>query len=658
MRHSLVFLLSATVASAAGAQSFSTGLHASCTSPDSVRVADLDGDGDRDVLTTHPGIDRVCANRNLSAGLTWANGTLFVYPAGSAPTESVLANFDGSGRVDAAVVLNGTAQVAIHRALGAWPGFAVPQIVPVGSGPVEATPLDYDNDGDVDLAVLCNIPNAIHILANDGSGVFSTAGVVPLSIAGHAIEAGDLNADGRPDLVVTGSSGTAFADVLINTTTGIVPTFAPEQLFGVDFRPFGVCIGDLNGDGYADIATANAAFSTVDVLLNQPGAISGTTVAFVGTNYPLAPGVIAGPNTEIDCGDIDCDGDADLGVTCNATNEVAFFVNDGTGAFTGPSLFPDPTGCGDIAFADVSGDGQLDVATANTNSSTIGILLNAIVAGCCEHRMIGGIPDGFDTTSPTGPEDACPAPDLLAWYGSGPRRDFDGPRQCRTPLLHTFRGIPGRVKRARLTMRMRADCRTAIDDAIQLGFDGPNGRMVWTGTMSALTGSPWTAGTFGGVSLDLGALPGGASLLAKISSEGRLDVVVRDDTAVDAMILEVETCARSRNDMSHGATPYVTGTTWTWSASGAPNSPPGGIAFLLGAGLGAGPTLPGGMLCITSPSILGIATTSASGTGSYSLPFPAIPFPPCVTLSTQAFAWDGTFSTFATSNTLTQQIFD
>ncbi len=646
--------------SLAAQTSFTVSTPPTCPGPNSIAAGDLDGDGDTDLASTHPSLNQLCVNRNLGGGAAWANGTLFSYPAGSFPNESVIAQLDGSGRRDLAVVLNGTAQVSIHLASGAWPGFAAPQIVPVGAGAFEAVAFDYDADGAMDLAVVCQSPAAIHVLRNNGAGVFANVGSFPLSIAPHTIAAGDLNADGLADLVTTGSFGTAFVDVLVNTTAGFAPSFAPEQLFGVDYRPFGVCIGDLDQDGYNDVATANAAFSTVDVLLNDPAAIVGTTINLTATNYPLPTGAIAGPATEIDCADLDCDGDADLAVSCNSASQVAFFWNNGggTGTFSGPALTPVPGNPGDLVIADLDGSGQLDIATNNFVGNSHGVLLNNWNSGCCEHRFIGGIGDGFGTTSPTGPEDSCPAPDLLAWFGTAPRREFDDRPGCRRPLLHTFRGIPGRVKSARLTMRLRADCRSSIDDTISLGFDSANGQMVWTRDISSLTGSPWTAGSFGGFSLDLGALPGGASLLSKIANEGRLDIVIRDDTAVDAMILELETCARSPGGMSLGVSPLVMGSSVTWSASGAPNTPPGGIAFLVGPAVGPGPVIPGGQLCIQAPDILAVVPTSLAGTGSFSLTLPPFPLPPCISLSAQAIGWDGTASVWEHSNTVTQNLFD
>ena len=452
---------------------------------------------------------------------------------------------------------------------------------------------------------------------------------------------------------------TALALVNTTPTPTSPPSFAAPQVFATSPDPYGIFVGDLNGDGYNDAALLSAATPSVDVLLNDPAAIFGTTVGFVATNYSLAPGTIAPPSfSEIDGADFDCDGDIDLAASLNVDDRVALIWNGGAGTFSAPVTFPSPLFPGDLAIGDFTGDGQADIATANASLASVGVLNNDLVVGCCEHRLVGGISDGFGTTLPTGPEDTCPAPDLLTWFGAGPRRDFDGGSSCNRSILHTFQGLPGSIKSARLVMRLRADCPSSSNDRFALGFDAPNNQMVWTRPVAALTGSPWVGPTFGGVVLDLGALPGGVSLLAKMAAEGRLDVVIGDATAVDAMLLNIETCADSDNPMGHSASPYVTGTTITWSVGGAPTGVGATTVFLLGAGIGPGPTIPGGTLCITAPSILGAVATTPSGTASYSLPLPPLALPPCITLSTQVLSWGPGFTPVLHSNTLTQQFFD
>ena len=623
--------------------------------PAAVATGDLDADGDQDLALAHPAGDAVTFNRNTAAGTAWAAGPLFGYAAGSRPSELVIAELDGAGRVDVAVVLTGVNTVAVHRAVGAWPGFAAPQIIGVGGGPIAIATIDIDLDGDRDLAVLCQTPAAVHILRNT-AGVFVNAGSVALSIAPHALAVANFNANGAEDLVVTGSAGTAFADVLLNQSTTTTIAFLPEQLFGVDYRPFGVCTGDFNGDGYVDIATSNAAFSTTTVLLNNPLVISPILVGFTGVTYPLAPGVISGPGTDITCADFDCDGDIDLAVTCNSTSDVAFGWNNGAGVITTPMYMePTPVGDNDLVAADFNGDGQVDVATSNGVSGDITVLLNQLVAGCCQHVMLGGIIDNFSNVQPNGPEDACPGPELLAFYG-GPRRNFDGPVACSQVFMHTFRGLPRHIKSAKLRIAVRADC-TSPGDVFGLGFSTASNWFSFTSTMGTLTGSPWTAGSTSGFGFDLANLPNGLNLLQKMSAEGRLDIFNRSNTAFDFCYLVIETCERAAAvQMSLDATPYVTPGLWSWTASGAP--PSGGCFLFISPTVGPGPVTPWGRFCIAQPTFLQTIPIDAFGNGSTSLFFPVPLALPCFTLSAQAVGVNTGMTDVRFSNTHTQQFFD
>ena len=85
--------------------------------------------------------------------------------------------------------------------------------------------------------------------------------VLPLAVA-----VGDLNLDGRLDLVVTNSNSDTIS-VLLGYGNG---SFASEVTLGTDITPYSVAIGDLNGDGSSDIAVSSYHYSAaVSVYLND-----------------------------------------------------------------------------------------------------------------------------------------------------------------------------------------------------------------------------------------------------------------------------------------------------------------------------------------------------------------------------------------------------
>ena len=108
-----------------------------------------------------------------------------------------------------------------------------------------------------------------------------------------SVAIGDLNGDGKPDLVI-GSNGNADSVSVLSTaaTAASAQRRLPHRT-----RPRSVAIGDLNGDGKPDLVTANADADSISVLLNTPGLC---TVQNVGRKtLPAAKRTIARANCRV-----------------------------------------------------------------------------------------------------------------------------------------------------------------------------------------------------------------------------------------------------------------------------------------------------------------------------------------------------------------------
>ncbi|MDB5267643.1 MAG: hypothetical protein JWP58_683 [Hymenobacter sp.] len=181
------------------------------------------------------------------------------------------------------------------------------------------------------------------------------------------IAVGDVNGDGLADLV-TANSGTNSVSVLAGQAGG---GFAPAISYatGNGGTPLSVAVADVNGDGRLDILAGNSNNSTVSVLLQQAaGGFAPVAVYSTGSGTRPAAVVVA---------DVNGDGRPDI-VTANyASSNVSILPGQAGGTFAPASAYDAGTNSqpNGLAVADVNGDGRPDIVTANYASSTAGVLL-------------------------------------------------------------------------------------------------------------------------------------------------------------------------------------------------------------------------------------------------------------------------------------------
>jgi hypothetical protein len=189
---------------------------------------------------------------------------------------------------------------------------------------------------------------------------------------------GDLDGDGRADIAVVNADGIG---VLLNNGDG---SFAALIGYGAGTVPSSVAIGDLNGDGKPDLAVSNRNIGGASVMLNI-----GSGMFAAPTDYAYDSG-----GNPVAIGDLNGDGRPDLisvgngrpdlvDVTCGA---VAVLLNRGNATFNAPfymNVGPNPTVS--VTPGDLNGDGKLDLIvtdyfrnyTPETDSLGVGVLLNA-----------------------------------------------------------------------------------------------------------------------------------------------------------------------------------------------------------------------------------------------------------------------------------------
>ncbi|GAA4379456.1 FG-GAP-like repeat-containing protein [Hymenobacter koreensis] len=338
----VIVVLNGGDASGSGPGTFSGAPHnvAVGTAPERVELADVDGDGDLDLLTANGVSNTVSVHLN-GGDASGSNTGRFAYShavaVGTEPRGLAVGDVDGDGDLDLATanLLDHTVSIRLNGgdATGSGSGlFSNGTDVRVGNGPSGVALVDVDGDGDLDLVSANYYAGGVSVRRNDGNarGTFSGAQELPTGSYCTRVVAGDVNGDGAPDLVANGAAGRVY--VLVNAGAG-TGGFASARTYPVPGQPRALALGDVDGDGDLDLFAAHGT-STVTLLLNGGGANTGPPGAMSNAQ---AVGV-GGDAMAVALGDVDGDGDLDL-ITANYVGSMTSVrLNQATAPAPAPAV--------------------------------------------------------------------------------------------------------------------------------------------------------------------------------------------------------------------------------------------------------------------------------------------------------------------------------
>lgn len=263
------------------------------------------------------------------------------------------ADVDADGTVDLLLIRNsGDQTLLLARGLvGGTYDTGVP-IVSGGERAVSVVALDYDRDGTVDLAVGHILSSDITVLRGTGTGEFNRVATTPELIGQSRLHFGDIDGDGREDLIVPRSGSVNEIRVILagpSANYGFIDSFPSSTAVGP------VEIVDWDADGYSDVLVpigTSGGFpssSTLDVQFFR-GTPSGLEEATALTTGRFTRSVNA----------VDLDGDCDLELIATRADVVTFFTQDQPVADCDASGVPDACEIADGLLPDCDGNGIPD----------------------------------------------------------------------------------------------------------------------------------------------------------------------------------------------------------------------------------------------------------------------------------------------------------
>jgi FG-GAP-like repeat len=342
----------------------------------SVEIADFNKDGKPDIVVANTADNSASVFLNEGANkFSLATGSTF--PVDSFPNDIAIADFNNDNIPDLAIANNETKHLSVLLGKGKG-GFDFSPYSPfrlnVKPHTHSVAAADFNNDGNIDLLTESWGVDSVLIIFGNGRGDFNLPRYFKVGKRPYQrVRTADLNHDTFSDIITTNLEGNNCSVLLCDGKGNF--TEANGSPFSCGNAPFGVAVGDVNGDGYTDIAIADAPTITAeskgkDGLFILSGDGKGNFSPLKGSPFTTgkSPGRVA-------TGDIDGNGIADIAVTNYNGKSISVFFMTKNGAMPGKiiQVGNHPDG---IAIGDLNADGKGDIVVGNFDDNTINILLS------------------------------------------------------------------------------------------------------------------------------------------------------------------------------------------------------------------------------------------------------------------------------------------
>lgn len=350
----------------------------SINSPIKSITSDIDGDGDKDVITISDNDGKVSWYKNLDGFGNF--GVQNFIDAELINVGNVIAiDLDRDGDIDIVTgetYSNRTSKLVWYENLDGNGNFSRQKLIGYTSGLAGLAAGDFDNDGDNDLVYTTKwVETTMIWLKNDGQGNFTSQSIPITSNNGHGnqIYITDINGDGNNDIALQYSSGLFWYS---NNGAG---NFTEHNLGNSFYEGHSFDMKDIDGDGDVDFVSANLSsyYGNNKVVWreNLDGNGNFGPLKIIDQNIPGSG--IGGYSIEIQLKDLDSDGDVDIIGRSGYDGKIIWYENlDGKGNYANYTVLLTETGyhINSIFLDDLNGDGYLDILSSIVNDNYLNLI--------------------------------------------------------------------------------------------------------------------------------------------------------------------------------------------------------------------------------------------------------------------------------------------
>jgi flagellin-like hook-associated protein FlgL len=330
------------------------------TDPALTKTGDFNGDGNIDVLAAPS------ADAKVSILLGNGNGTLrapLSFTANFYPYAVDVGDVNNDNKLD--IVVGDSSSINIFWVLtGNGNGTFAAAVSYAGGLPSTADIKlgDFDHDGSLDAATI-GYTGKMTVMIGNGNGTFKGAATYTFQTLTYDgdIQVGDLNGDGRDDIIAASDYGTG-ARVYISNSDG---TFKASTKYNSGAWTSDLDLNDYNGDGSLDFAMFTGTGNVVEIYTNQGNG------AFSKQGSYACDGWFG----DVVSGDLNGDDILDLVGADYYNKKVSVLFGNGNGTFKARVSFNQGQQTTELSLNDLNNDGALDIVSAATGTTGIGILL-------------------------------------------------------------------------------------------------------------------------------------------------------------------------------------------------------------------------------------------------------------------------------------------